>query len=150
MLQRGPPAIRRAGLALVGTTVVVVGQMVAVAVSLSLTPATQSRGMSVLLAWVPLLAYTGALLWVTFVFQRESMPRNSRVGSLLLAAVPFTAFGGGCHTEAAVSTGVGLFRSGVRLGVDTGACLAYLNWVVMVLGAGLLTVGLWVQLGDAV
>jgi len=149
MPRRRSLAVRRAGVAFLGATAAVVGQVITVMLFLQLTPTTQSSEMSASVAWVPLLAYTAALLWVAVGFYRRgTIPASSRLGSLLIAAAPFTAFGGGCGTADALSNGVGVFRAGVRLGVDTGACVAYLNGVLLVLGYGLLTARLWVQISE--
>jgi hypothetical protein len=132
-----------------GATVVVVGQVLTVLLFLQLLPTGQSDEGLAPIAWVPLLAYTGALLWLASgLSRRVSTVAYSKFGMILIAVAPFTAFGGGCGTAEALSTGVGLFRSGVRLGVDAGSCVAYLNGVLVVLGYGLLTAGLWVQIGQ--
>jgi len=71
-------------------------------------------------------------------------------GILLLAAAPFTVFGGGC--EVAGGTGLlgpipNLVWRGIGLGIETadGACDAYLNAVLVGLGYAAMAGGLWLD-----
>jgi hypothetical protein len=98
--------------------------------------------------WAPLWAFSLGLLWLAVVFHRDSSTGLEWFGPLLVAAAPFTAFGGGCSGLGSASV-LNLHRSGVRIAVESGGCSTYLNGAVLVLGAALLALGLWISLDDA-
>lgn len=126
-------------------TAVVAGQIAVLAAFLWLSALTSTEGVAGGIAWLPLLGFAGWLL----VAAREQYRGTGRenptwMGYLLVAAAPFTAFGGGCAVDGSLPSGARLLQSGVRIGVELGdgACHTYLNGALLVLGYALLAVGL--------
>lgn len=104
-------------------TAVVAGQIAVLTAFLWLSALTSTGGIAGVVTWLSLLGFAG---WL-FVAARGQYRRSGRenptwMGYLLVAAAPFTAFGGGCAVD--------------------GACHAYLNGALLVLGYALLAVGL--------
>lgn len=138
-------AARKVVLAWLRATVVVAGQLVVLVAFLWLFARTATDGIPGTVAWLPVVGFAGWLL----VAAREQYRRAGRenpawIGYLLVAAAPFTAFGGGCAVDGPLPPGPRLLRSGVRIGVELGdgACYTYLNGALLVLGYALLAVGL--------
>jgi hypothetical protein len=126
-------------------TAVVAGLLGVVVACLWLFAHTRHSELPILVAWLPLLAYTGLLLVAARKKYRRAGTENPAwVGYLLVAAAPFTAYGGGCSVAGPLSPAAHLLRSGVRIGVELGegACLTYLNGALLVLGYAMLAVGL--------
>lgn len=149
MLRRGSPTARRAGVAVGGAAAVVAVQLGVVLLSLRLSARAVDGELPEAVVWLPLWAFSLGLVWLAMVFQRDASTRLEWFGPLLVAAAPFTAFGGGCGTLVGTPA-VALHWSGVRLAVGSGGCSTHLNGVVLGVGAALLALGLWVSLGEPV
>ena len=148
MSRRPPPTVRRTGAAVGGAVAIVATQLGVVVLSLRLFSHTANGGEPERMLWAPVWAFSLALLWLAMVLHRDSSTGLEWFGPLLVAAAPFTAFGGGCSGLGSASV-LDLHRSGVRIAVESGGCSTYLNGAVLVLGAALLALGLWVSLDDA-
>jgi hypothetical protein len=144
MSRRGWSPVRRAALAWLRATAVVLGQVTVLVLSLWLVATARTTAVPEFVAWLPLLAFTvGLLAAARNQYRRSSGGNPAWAGYLLVAAAPFTAFGGGCAVEATFPTGARLIRSGVLLGIELGGgCHTYLNGALLVLGYALLAVGL--------
>lgn len=126
-------------------TAILAGQIVVLALYLLLFARTVSGAIPVVIAWLPLFVFAGLLLVAARGQYRHSGGENPAwMGYVLVAAAPFTAFGGACTSDGAISAGARLIQSGVRIGVElgNGACQTYLNGALLVLGYALLAVGL--------
>ncbi|MFB6219940.1 MAG: hypothetical protein ABEH90_00755 [Halolamina sp.] len=149
-MSRGGSAPRWVALAWARATAVVVGQIAVLLVFLWSVAHTGNGALPEYLAWLPLLAFTGLLLMAARRHYRRSEGENPAwAGYVLVAAAPFTAFGGECAVETTFPTGARLVRSGVRLGVELGGgdCHTYLNGALLVLGYAMLGIGLLVSDG---
>ncbi|MEF8800717.1 MAG: hypothetical protein V5A38_07460 [Halolamina sp.] len=144
-VRRPAASVRRVVLAWTRATAVVAGQLGVLVASLWLFAHTQRSELPLFVAWLPLLAFAGLLLVAARTkYRRAGRENPAWVGYLLVAAAPFTAFGGGCAVDGALPLGARLLRSGVRIGVELGdgACHTYLNGALLVLGYAMLGVGL--------
>jgi hypothetical protein len=143
----GPPVstVRRAGVAAGGAAAVVGAQAGVALFSLWLFSRSLDGSLPDVVVWGPLLAFSLGLVWLAAVFRQDASTGLEWLGPLLVAAAPFTAFGGGCHGSASVSS-LALRLSGVRIAIDSGGCSTYLNGALLVVGATLLAVGLWESL----
>lgn len=138
-------SVRRVVVAWARATAVVAAQIAVLAAFLWLVARTTAGTLPNVVAWLPLVGFAGLLLVAARGQYRRSGGENPAwVGYLLVAAAPFTAFGGGCTVEGQLPPGVRLLRSGVRVGVEfgDGACHTYLNGALLVLGYLFLAVGL--------
>lgn len=147
MPRRPPPTVRRVGTAVGGTAAVVAAQLVAALLSLRLVSLSVSGVLPDSVLWAPLWGFSLALVWLAVVFHRDSSTGLEWFGPLLVAAAPFTAFGGGCRGLEGASE-FGLRQSGVRIAVESWGCATYLNGAVLVVGTALLAGGLWASIGD--
>ena len=138
-----PRQLTRAAVALVGATAIVAAELAGVALSTRLSVATADDALPASVPPVPILAVSAAAVGMVVVVRRHAgeSRRLTGTGVALIVAAPVTAFGGGCGFG---GDGVGLFRSGVRLGVAVGPCVTFLNGALLVLGYGLLAAGLWI------
>lgn len=109
------------------------------------------RGLDGVVPWVVQGGFTGLLVGGAIAAIRREKPAGLLLGAglLLLAAAPFTAFGGGCEVTANTNT----FRPlphfvwrGVGIGFETPneACSTYLNGILLGVGYVLIARGLWV------
>lgn len=138
-------SVRRVLVAWARATAVVAGQITVLAAFLWLYARTTAGMLPNVIAWLPLVGFAGLLLIAALGQYRQSDGENPAwVGYLLVAAAPFTAFGGGCSVDGGLPPSVRLLRSGVRVGVElgNGACHTYLNGALLVLGYAMLAIGL--------
>ncbi|GAB7095597.1 hypothetical protein JCM30237_27510 [Halolamina litorea] len=143
----GPrPSIRAAVAVLAGSTVVG-AELAALTLSTRLSVATLEGTIPTTLSALPVVAVSAAAVGLVVGVRRHEADGVWFVGSGvgLIVAAPVTAFGGGC---AFVHEGVGLFRSGVRIGIAVEQCVTFLNGALLVLGYGLLVGGLWLGSED--
>lgn len=130
----------RVAVALVGATVVVAAELLALSLSVRLAAAGVDD--SVASASLPVVAVSVAAAGLAVaVWRRTDGHATFAVsGVALIVAAPVTAFGGGCG---ATTGGHTMFRSGVRIGIAADGCVTFLNGALLVLGYALLSAGLW-------
>ncbi|WP_053947474.1 hypothetical protein [Halolamina sediminis] len=129
----------RVTLAFVGATAVVAAELAAIALSVGLSAAAVGPDSA---SPLPVAAVSLAAVGLVLAVRRRAGEKASLAvsGVVLVVAAPVTAFGGGCGLA---DRGVGVFRSGVRIGVTVGDCVTFSNGALLVLGYALLSAGLW-------
>ena len=135
----------RVAVALVSATVVVAAELLALSASVRLAAAGVDGAVAT--SRLPVVVVSLAASWLAVVlWRRTGRGAGFAVsGVALIVAAPATAFGGGCGL---VPDGLGMFRSGVRIGIAADSCVTFLNGALLVVGYALLAAGLWLVVDE--